>query len=92
MKPIPEYVLTSHAATELRRHGLDERLIRSVLETPGQTHAVRKGRIVVQGIRSVDDPARTYLVRVFVVIDRDPPEVVTAHRTSKVQKYWKEEM
>lgn len=30
-----------------------------------------------------------YLVRVFVDVDRDPAEVVTVYRTSKVEKYWK---
>jgi len=29
-------------------------------------------------------------VRVFVDVDREPPEVVTAYRTSKVEKYRKE--
>lgn len=34
---------------------------------------------------------RIYLVRVFVDIDRVPPEVVTAYRTSKIEKYWRDE-
>ena len=29
-----------------------------------------------------------FLVRVVVEPDRDPPEVVTAYRTSDVGKYW----
>jgi len=28
-----------------------------------------------------------YLVRVFVDVDRTPEEVVTAYRTSKIEKY-----
>jgi hypothetical protein len=36
-------------------------------------------------------PTRVYLVRVFVDVDRDPPEVVTAYRTSKLPKYWRVE-
>jgi hypothetical protein len=32
-----------------------------------------------------------YLVRVFVDVDRDPAEVVTAYRTSKISKYWEEQ-
>ena len=27
--------------------------------------------------------------RVFVDVDRDPPEVVTVYRTSKLEKYWR---
>jgi hypothetical protein len=36
------------------------------------------------------EPSKTYLVRVFVDIDRSPPEVATAYRTSKVEKYWRQ--
>ena len=32
-----------------------------------------------------------YLVRVFVDIDREPAEVVTVYRTSKIGKYWRTE-
>jgi hypothetical protein len=34
---------------------------------------------------------RRYLVRVFVDVDRSPAEVVTAYRTSKIDKYWRTE-
>ena len=40
------------------------------------------GRLVYQS--RVD----RFLVRVVVEPDRDPPEVVTAYRTSQVGKYW----
>jgi hypothetical protein len=32
---------------------------------------------------------KTYLLRVFVDIDRDPAEVVTVYRTSRIAKYWR---
>ena len=31
--------------------------------------------------------AAGYLLRVFVDVDRSPPEVVTVYRTSKMEKY-----
>jgi len=37
-------------------------------------------------------PQKTYLVRVFVDVDRDPAEVVTAYRTSNIAKYRKESL
>jgi len=47
---------------------------------------------VVLPSRLVDAATRTeYLVRVFVDIDRQPAEVVTAYRTSKIAKYWGEQ-
>ncbi len=33
----------------------------------------------------------TYLVRVFVDVDRRPAEVVTIYRTSHIARYWRAE-
>lgn len=35
------------------------------------------------------DPPEEFLIRVFVEIDRDPAEVGTAYRASKLEKYWR---
>ncbi len=66
-------------------------MIRLVLATPDQRLEVRPGRIVLQSKVAMGIPARSYLVRVFVDTDRQPPEVVTAYRTSKISKYWEAE-
>lgn len=42
---------------------------------------MREGRVVAQARMG------PYLMRVFVDVDRSPPEVVTAYRTSKIEKY-----
>jgi hypothetical protein len=47
---------------------------------------VRLGRDVLQSRINVG--GKTYLVRVFVDVDRLPAEVVTAYLTSQVGKYW----
>jgi hypothetical protein len=44
-------------------------------------------REVVQARARLD--AKLYLIRVFLDVDRDPPEVVTVYRTSRVAKYWR---
>jgi len=36
-----------------------------------------------------DAAGRTFLLRVFVDVQRRPPEVITAYRTSKIAKYWR---
>lgn len=74
----------------MERRGLSVEVVGSVLNAPEQRLDVRPGRVVLQSRRLVGEPAKTYLVRVFVDIDRRPPEVVTAYRTSKVAKYWRE--
>ena len=86
---IKDYGLTSHAAFELERRGIGETVVGRVLAAPEQRHAVRAGRDVLQSRIAFE--AKTYLVRVFVDVDREPAEVVTVYRTSNVAKYWRNE-
>jgi len=87
-RPITDYVLTPHAHVELARRGLSEDTIRAILAQPEQRLEVRPGRVVLQSRISAGKGAKTCLVRVFVDVDRNPAEVVTAYRTSKIAKYW----
>ena len=84
---IGDYILTDHAVRELRRRGLDKQDIDGVLKNPGQQLNLRPGRVVLQS--KTQDGGTEYLLRVFVDIDRNPAEVVTAYRTSKIAKYWR---
>jgi len=89
--PITDYVITEHAAVELGRRGLTEEMIGQILADPEQQQDVRPGRIVLQSRVTMDVPAKEYLMRVFVDVDRKPAEVVTAYRTSKISKYWRDQ-
>ena len=86
---LEDYVVTDHARLEMRRRDIAEAEIAAVLATPEQRHEVRPGRCVYQSRVAAGDTTRVYLLRVFVDTDREPPEVVTAYRTSKVEKYWR---
>lgn len=88
-EPIREYVFTAHAIAEMARRGLDEHVIREVLGQPEQRLRIRPGRDVLQSRRKIEGVI--YLIRVFVDVDRSPAEVVTAYRTSKIDKYWRKE-
>ncbi len=57
------------------------RELQRLLNQPEEILPVREGRVVAQGISG------DYLLRVFVDVDRDPPEVVTCYRTSRINKY-----
>lgn len=83
-----EYVITPHAKSKMARRGLQDEMIQRVLAAPEQRLEIRPGRIVLQSKVAMGVPTRSYLVRVFVDTDRQPPEVVTAYRTSKISKYW----
>lgn len=76
-------IITAHAADQMRRRQVSEADVRAVLATPEAVLEVRPGRVVVHGMIG------EYLLRVFVDVDRTPAEVVTAYRTSKLDKYRK---
>jgi hypothetical protein len=81
----PAYRLTDHAKEELERRGIPHEVLQAIMESPGQildTHSERKAyqsKIEING--------KLYVVRIIVELT-DPLTVVTAYRTSKVEKYW----
>lgn len=82
-----ECSISAHAAEEMARRGLDRTTVDRVLGAPEQRESVRPGREVLQS--RVELAGRTYLVRVFLDVDRRPAEVVTVYRTSKIEKDWR---
>ena len=91
LPPPVEHRITDHARFEMERRGISEAEIARVLSAPEQSALVRPGRVIYQSRMEYEEPGRIYLLRVFVDIDRQLAEVVTAYRTSKVEKYWKSE-
>jgi len=89
--PITEYRLTDHARYEMSRRQISEAAVAHILSAPEQIEMVRPGRAVLQSRIEFGEPPQAGLLRVFVDVDRHPPEVVTAYRTSKVEKYWRDE-
>ena len=86
---LKKWKVTDHALFEMKRRGITEDQVRDVLVSPEQEQEVRPGRHVYQSRTRRGSPAKQYLIRVFVDIDREPPEVVTAYLTSRVEKYWR---
>jgi hypothetical protein len=75
----------------MRRRQISEALVAQVLSAPDQSAMIREGREVYQSRIELNEPRKTYLIRVVVDLDRKPPEVVTVYRTSKIHKYWRME-
>lgn len=86
---ITNYRLTEHAREEMARRQISQDNVANVLAAPEQIGFVREGRNVYQSRIEIGKPPQKYLFRVFVDIDREPPEVVTVYRTSKIAKYWR---
>ena len=87
--PIATYRITDHAQREMVRRQIKAADVRRVLAVPEQTEIIRPGRAVYQARVAWGEPPTTYLLRVFVDVDRQPVEVVTVYRTSKIAKYWR---
>ncbi len=86
---IDEYEITWHATVGMKRRGIDTGLVHRVLTEPEQWFNPRPDRVVLQSRVPMGSPETVYLVRVVVDLDRRPPQVVTAYRTSKILKYWR---
>jgi hypothetical protein len=71
----------------MRRRGISEADVLEVIHNPGQTEEIRQGRIVFQSLMIRREPAKTFLLRVFLDVREAGYEVVTVYRTSKVEKY-----
>jgi Domain of unknown function (DUF4258) len=89
LRPIVNYRLTEHAKKEMSRRQISQDEVVRVLTAPEQIQVVRQGRNVYQSCIETGMPPKRYLLRVFVDIERQPPEVVTVYRTSKKTKYWR---
>ncbi len=83
---LTDAVLSGHVLAQMARRQVSPADVRAVLSDPEAVLAVRAGRVVAQRV-VVFPSGRPYLLRVFVDVDREPPEVVTAYRTSKIDKY-----
>ncbi|MDQ7030710.1 MAG: DUF4258 domain-containing protein [Ardenticatenia bacterium] len=87
VSPLQQYRLTDHARFQMKRRGIEESEIEKVLSAPEQAERARPGRVIYQS--RFEQQGRVYLLRVVVDVDREPAEVVTVYRTSKVKKYWR---
>lgn len=74
-------VLTEHAEAQMAQRQVTPAEVQQVLAAPAAVSEVHPGRVVAQGMIG------EYLLRIFVDVDRAPAEVVTAYRTSKIDKY-----
>lgn len=90
-RDMAHYVISDHARFEMKRRGISEEAVQAVVASPEQVVGIRPGRVVMQSRVNMKFSSTAYLMRVFVDVDRDTPEVVTVYRTSKVLKYWRQQ-
>ncbi len=86
--PLDRYAVTDHALGQLARRAITDADLQAALAGELQAERVRPGRCVYQ-MRYTNSAGTPGLLRVFVDVDRDLPEVVTVYFTSKLTKYWR---
>jgi hypothetical protein len=81
--PITTYRLTDHVQMEMARRQIPASDVTRVLATQEQMEVVRPGRVVYQARVAWGTPPAIYLLRIFVDIDRQIPDVVTVTGPAK---------
>ena len=86
-----DVVLTDHAKFETNRRQLSEETVISVAQAPEQFIRLPKGRRICQSKYYDSQESKEMLLRVVCEEKNDLLLVVTAYRTSKIDKYWVED-
>jgi hypothetical protein len=82
-------VFTDHALIQMLRRGISKKEVREIIQNPGQTDEIRPGRVLMQSRIIERDRESEILIRVFADVSEKSIEVVTAYRTSRIEKYWR---
>ena len=87
-----EFRLSRHAEWEMGRRSIPLASVQAVIDYPEQRvrDEARAGAWIYQSRLRFED-GRIYLLRVVVAEEHTPAVIVTAYRTSKVEKYWSAE-
>jgi hypothetical protein len=80
------YTLSKHAQQEIEPRRIPLALLEAVLENPDQVVGGRGVAKAYQSKREIG--GKMFLLRVIVDNSADPAVVVTAYRTTKIEKYW----
>jgi hypothetical protein len=84
------FVISRHAKEEIERRQIPLSLLQALLKNPQQRIPQSGGKVVFQS-RMASEQGKMFLLRAVVATDREPPVVVTAYRTSRIEKYWRPE-
>jgi uncharacterized protein DUF4258 len=80
------YRLSTRAKEEMARRRIPLSLVEAVLEKPDQVVPARGKLKAYQSKCNIG--GKMFLLRAVIDDTRDPAVVVTAYRTTKIDKYW----
>lgn len=79
------FSISKHAKDQLKLRGIEENVIVEILNNPGQI-IIEDDKTLYQSI--IIEAGKKYLIRVFVNHTKTPNLVITAYKTSKIEKYY----
>jgi hypothetical protein len=74
-----------HALEQINIRGLNQTIVEEILNSPDKVLTTSDGVAIYQKL--IIEYNKRYLYRVLVNITKQPPMVITAYKTSKVEKY-----
>ncbi len=84
-----EVKLAPYALVQMQERGLTEVAVREAVENPDQVVRGKGRRQIAQ--KRMQEADREYLLRVIYEEAASEVTVVTAYKTSKVSKYWRQQ-
>jgi hypothetical protein len=82
------FVLSKHAAEEIKRRDIPLEFLERVLENPEQIVLEKNGAKAYQSKVTFEN-GKLYLIRAIVSDEIQPSVVITVYRTSNISKYWR---
>ncbi len=83
-----EILTSDHARFEIAHRQLSEELVKSAAQNPQQVIELEKGRKICQNRYYDANEHKEMLLRVICEERRGLLFVITAYRTSKIDRYW----
>jgi len=81
---------TMHAEKQLKERNISKEAVLKTVLSPGQVIPQEEGILLFQSVYYEGN--KKYLLRVAAKLQADTWLIITAYRTSKVQKYWGEDL
>jgi Domain of unknown function (DUF4258) len=83
---MPDFSISNHAKEQMELRQVSLEVVMSVLTNPQQI-LTEGGKKIYQSIINFGEEG-DYLIRVFINIEKEPYNVITVYRTSKIEKYY----
>ncbi len=85
-----KFILLNHAKLQARERGIDLKIIENILSNPKQIVTEPKGLKAAQSKYLDRKKNKEYLIRVIFREEKDLRIGITAYKTSKIKKYWRQ--